>query len=184
MSKELSTLGAVIKAAYEGELDTNALTDALLAVIQAAVVKDGSVAMTGNLDMGTKNILNARGLTSDDDLTIQSDPNKSLNLSGGYINVLGGQAARIGADYDSGTMTDILFLNGGDMLIHSRNVTVLKYESIAENWTFDRPFKPMRVTTSEKNALTNLTAGLIVFDTTLKKLCVYSGTAWETVTSV
>ena len=39
------------------------------------------------------------------------------------------------------------------------------------------------VTTTEKNALTAL-AGRIVFDTTLGKLCVYTGAAWQTVTSV
>jgi len=38
-------------------------------------------------------------------------------------------------------------------------------------------------TTAEKNALVP-SAGWVVFDTTLKKLCVYSGTAWETITSV
>jgi hypothetical protein len=39
------------------------------------------------------------------------------------------------------------------------------------------------VTTVEKNALTPA-AGMLVFDTTLGKLCVYTGAAWQTVTSV
>ena len=39
------------------------------------------------------------------------------------------------------------------------------------------------VTTTQKNAL-SATAGRIVFDTTLGKLCVYNGTAWQTITSV
>jgi len=39
------------------------------------------------------------------------------------------------------------------------------------------------VTTTQKLALT-VTAGYIVFDSTLVKLCVYSGTAWQTITSV
>lgn len=38
------------------------------------------------------------------------------------------------------------------------------------------------VTTAQKNALT-ASAGQLVFDTTLSKLCVYNGSAWETVTS-
>ena len=38
------------------------------------------------------------------------------------------------------------------------------------------------VTTTQKNALT-VTAGYIVFDSTLGKLCVYTGSAWQTVTS-
>lgn len=39
------------------------------------------------------------------------------------------------------------------------------------------------VTTTQKNAL-SATAGRIVFDTTLGKLCVYTGSAWQTITSV
>ena len=40
------------------------------------------------------------------------------------------------------------------------------------------------MTTTEKNAISSPAAGLLVFDTTLAKLCVYSGTAWQTITSV
>lgn len=38
------------------------------------------------------------------------------------------------------------------------------------------------VTTTQKNALTPA-AGYVVFDSTLGKLCVYTGSAWQTVTS-
>ena len=41
-----------------------------------------------------------------------------------------------------------------------------------------------RMTTTQKNAIATPAAGLMVFDTTLVKLCVYSGTAWETITSL
>jgi hypothetical protein len=40
------------------------------------------------------------------------------------------------------------------------------------------------MTTAQKNAIASPAAGLIVFDTTLSKLSVYSGVAWETVTSI
>ena len=40
------------------------------------------------------------------------------------------------------------------------------------------------MTTTQKNAIASPATGLMVFDTTLAKLCVYSGTAWQTVTSV
>lgn len=38
-------------------------------------------------------------------------------------------------------------------------------------------------TTTQKTALTG-TAGMVVFDSTLAKLCVYSGSAWQAITSV
>jgi hypothetical protein len=40
------------------------------------------------------------------------------------------------------------------------------------------------MTTAQKTAISSPAAGLMVFDTTLSKLSVYSGIAWETVTSV
>lgn len=40
------------------------------------------------------------------------------------------------------------------------------------------------MTTTQKNAIASPAAGLMVFDTTLAKLCVYTGAAWQTVTSV
>jgi hypothetical protein len=43
-------------------------------------------------------------------------------------------------------------------------------------------FLPPRMTTTQKNAISSPAAGLVVYDTTLNKLCVFT-TAWETVTS-
>ena len=40
------------------------------------------------------------------------------------------------------------------------------------------------MTTTQKNAISSPAAGLMVFDTTLAKLCVYSGSAWQTITSI
>ena len=45
-------------------------------------------------------------------------------------------------------------------------------------------FRPPRLTTTEKNAIGTPVTGLMVYDTTLNKLCVYNGTAWQTITSV
>jgi hypothetical protein len=39
------------------------------------------------------------------------------------------------------------------------------------------------MTTAQKNAIVTPAAGLVVYDTNLAKLCVYT-TAWETVTSI
>lgn len=40
------------------------------------------------------------------------------------------------------------------------------------------------MTTTQKNAISSPAAGLMVFDTTLAKACVYSGSAWQTITSL
>jgi len=45
-------------------------------------------------------------------------------------------------------------------------------------------FLPPRMTTTQINAIGTPAAGLIVYDTTLNKLCVRTAAAWETITSV
>ena len=45
-------------------------------------------------------------------------------------------------------------------------------------------FKFPVMTTTQKNAIGTPVAGLVIFDSTLAKLCVYSGSAWQTITSV
>ena len=45
-------------------------------------------------------------------------------------------------------------------------------------------FLPPRMTTTQKNAIASPAAGLVVFDTTLNKLCVRGASAWETITSL
>jgi hypothetical protein len=44
-------------------------------------------------------------------------------------------------------------------------------------------FLPPRMTTEEKDAILGPVAGLMVFDTTLMKLCIFT-TVWETITSI
>lgn len=46
-----------------------------------------------------------------------------------------------------------------------------------------RGFLPPRMTTAQKNAISAASAGLIVYDTTLNKLCLRTAAAWETITS-
>jgi hypothetical protein len=49
--------------------------------------------------------------------------------------------------------------------------------------SISRGFLPPRLTTNQKNNIVSPQGGLMVFDTDLKKYCLYSGTAWETITS-
>jgi hypothetical protein len=47
-----------------------------------------------------------------------------------------------------------------------------------------RGFLPPRMTTTQKNAIASPATGLVVYDTTLNKLSVFTGLVWETVTSL
>lgn len=67
-------------------------------------------------------------------------------------------------------------------LTNSNNLTVNASAKLQIDST-TRGFLPPRMTTTQKNAIATPSAGLIIYDSTLAKLCVYT-TAWETVTSV
>lgn len=45
-------------------------------------------------------------------------------------------------------------------------------------------FLPPRMTTTQKNAIASPATGLVLYDTTLNKLCVRTASAWQTITSV
>lgn len=45
-------------------------------------------------------------------------------------------------------------------------------------------FIPAKMTTTQKSAISSPPEGLMVYDVTLHKLCVYTGSAWETITSM
>jgi hypothetical protein len=68
----------------------------------------------------------------------------------------------------------------GNFLI---NTTTDVASSILTLASTTKGFLPPRMTTTQKNAIATPAAGLVVYDTTLNKLCVYT-TAWETITSI
>ncbi len=47
-----------------------------------------------------------------------------------------------------------------------------------------RGFLPPRMTTTQKNNIVGPVEGLLVYDNTLKKVCLYTGSTWETIASV
>jgi hypothetical protein len=66
---------------------------------------------------------------------------------------------------------------------HIGGVVSSDSSSILETSSTTRGFLPPRMTTTQKNAISSPATGLVVYDTTLNKLCVYTGSAWETITS-
>jgi hypothetical protein len=71
----------------------------------------------------------------------------------------------------------------GNVLIQTGGTFTDVASSILTINSTTKGFLPPRMTTAEKNAIATPAAGLIVYDTTLNKLCVFT-TAWETITSL
>lgn len=74
---------------------------------------------------------------------------------------------------------------GGGILIDpsATLTTVLTATAALEIISTTKGVRFPNMTTAEKNAIAN-TAGLVVFDTTLAKLCVNSGSGWQIITSL
>lgn len=69
-----------------------------------------------------------------------------------------------------------------DTISGGGNITLVA-SAVLQTDSTTKGFLPPRMTTTQKNAIATPAAGLVVYDTTLNKLCVYT-TAWETITSV
>jgi hypothetical protein len=84
--------------------------------------------------------------------------------------------------FNGGTgIPDFLVKNGGNILLGT-TTDVASSKLTVESTT--QGFLPPRMTTTQKNAIASPAAGLVVYDTTLGKLCVRGAAAWETITSI
>jgi hypothetical protein len=70
----------------------------------------------------------------------------------------------------------------GSMVIGNNNITEASAKLEVRATT--QGFLPPRMTTTQKNAIASPAAGLVVYDTTLNKLCVRTASSWETITSI
>ena len=80
------------------------------------------------------------------------------------------------------TADEAMQIDSSKNLLVGTTTTVASAKVVVSSTT--QGFLPPVMTTAQKNAISSPTAGLIIFDTTLAKLCVYSGSAWQTITSV
>jgi hypothetical protein len=69
-------------------------------------------------------------------------------------------------------------------LYSALSTDVINTSAIFELRSTTKGFLPPVMTTTQKNAISSPATGLVIFDSTLGKLCVYGGAAWQTVTSV
>jgi hypothetical protein len=88
----------------------------------------------------------------------------------------------IGTTTDAGYKLDV---NGTARVQNKLSVgTPSAASAVMEITSTTQGFLPPRMTTTQKNAISSPATGLMVYDTTLNKLCVFTGTVWETITSL
>jgi hypothetical protein len=69
----------------------------------------------------------------------------------------------------------------GSLVVGSASINA---SAVLQSDSVTKGFLPPRMTTTQKNAIASPASGLVVYDTTLGKLCVRGAAAWETITSL
>jgi hypothetical protein len=104
--------------------------------------------------------------------------------SAGFVQLIGGAGVTIKADKDTTSGgTNSVQLSGNCTIIGATLLTPNASAQLQVDSTV-RGFLPPRMTTAQKNAIGTPATGLVIYDTTLNKLAVFTGVNWETVTSV
>lgn len=157
---------------------------------------NGTARFSGNVTVSGSNILITRYLNMNSD----GQSNRiEYTYSGGTLLQLGRMQGTTGTNrqFDIIAKTPDFGANSQQILTLFPSASI-KYNNAAaaasttatettsacfEIASVNKGFLPPRMTTTQKNAIATPAAGLVVYDTTLNKLCVYT-TAWETITSI
>jgi len=171
-------------------------------VNSAAAIAYSKLALTGSIvagDLTSGSITPAKvSTTSTDDFSFPRDVTIGRDLSV-YPSISGGTCAINIGNTSTATTTMTMKSQAGAQVVFTFNQNGDKWILLAQvDGTFQLVdaansliaqtifphggVAPTKLTTTAKNALTGV-AGMVVYDTTLNKLCVYTGSAWETVTS-
>jgi hypothetical protein len=186
--------GGVLPATEGGTGATNLTSGYLLKGNGASAVTSSVVYDTGtNVGIGITNPQQLLAIgTSIDQIGAGVSGAVSTVYFGSPSDVPAGGIKRLAYDRNLGSLDFI----GGSVASPSTQMTldsdgnlgigisVPSGAAILELQSTTRGFRLPTMTTTQKNAIPGPGAGLMVFDTTLAKACVYSGTAWETITSV
>ena len=166
----------------------------------------GSGSTSATTSLLVQNSAGTAALTIKDDMQVSLPSTASNNTLaiGGQVGV---SKNGVGVGYSSGSSVLVrggLFVNpnsdtvelygssnsimswvNGEVLFKNANngASISNPSAIVTIDSTTRGFLPPRMTTAQKNAIATPAAGLMVYDTNLNKLCVYT-TAWETITSV
>ena len=129
----------------------------------------GSIGATGSLTIGTGGTVVAGSIYSDANwgMLFQAKQASPSQADFAWLNSAGTERMRIDSSGNVGIGT-----------------TSPNASAILDVQSTTKGVRMPNMTTTQKNAISSPAAGLIVFDTTLAKLCVYSGSAWQTITSV
>jgi hypothetical protein len=111
----------------------------------------------------------------------QSSPNSDLNIFARGISGAWHGRIKFYTSFNSASLTERMRIDSaGNVGIGTSSPSA---SAILDAQSTTKGVRMPNMTTTQKNAISSPAAGLMVYDTTLAKLCVYT-TAWETITSL
>ena len=138
-----------------------------------------NVGYTEKLNIDTSGVVTINGLTGSGTRMLTVNSSGSLIASTSSIVQATGTINYISKFIGTNTLgNSLIFDNGTNIGIGTPTPNT---NAILDIMSTTKAFIPPRMTTIQKNAITP-TAGMVVYDITLNKLCVYT-TTWETITS-
>jgi hypothetical protein len=115
-------------------------------------------------------------------LRVAGGTNGTIDMRSNYFGIYTGTSG-LSISNNGNTSELLRVLNNGNVIIQNGGTfTDVASSILTLNSTTKGVLFP-RMTTTQKNAISSPATGLVVYDTTLNKLSVYTGAAWETVTS-
>ena len=140
---------------------------------------------SGNVGIGTS--------SPTDKLTVEGD----IKFGTGTAAVETIRSAAGGNMLSYNPVASVLEIGGGYINVDTANGIVnMQYSPVVIGAALSHPSAKLevvstnqgilfpRMTTTQKNAISSPAAGLVIYDTTLNKLCVRAASAWQTITSV
>ena len=147
-----------------------------------------TIISSGNVGIGTATPVYKTQIVSTANKLLQLNGNNTTGLVDTGFTITADDAKNIyllqmeNAGLAFGTnMTTYMFMNtNGNLALGNTSPNA---SSLLELQSTSKGFLPPRMTTTQKNAIASPAAGLVIYDTTLNKLCVRVAAAWQTVTS-
>ena len=198
----ITATGAITgaSAVFSANSSSNAVRITQTGSGDALVVEDSSnpdttpfiVKSDGKVGIGTTTPTTAMEISTsgDTELRITSSGNQNPTLSLNRASAASWQAVNdlgqlkiqsAGPGIDA-TKTDRIFMNPGVCVSILDNVgigtTSPDTDAILHLSSTTKGFLPPKMTTTQKNAISSPPSGLVLYDTTTNKLCVYNGTSW------
>lgn len=139
-----------------------------LLTISSALVTVNNFSVTGSLNIGT--------------LVNFSTGNTFFDSTSPYLRIKFNGSLGWGCAFTNNSTNVLICNSSGKIDINPAGAAPIASAALSVTST-SLGFAPPRMTTAQKNAISTPAEGLIVYDTTLHKLCLYTGSVWETITS-